>query len=69
LHLGGNREGTRIPRMYRENISEQEIMAELDSLFGQWAKDREAGEAFGDYVVRAGVVKPVVDSARDFYDE
>ena len=69
LHLGGNREGTRIPRMYRENISEQEIMAELDTLLGQWAKERDSGEAFGDYVVRAGVVKPVVDSARDFYDE
>jgi Sulfite reductase, beta subunit (hemoprotein) len=55
--------------MYRENISEQEIMAELDTLLGQWAKEREAGEAFGDFVVRAGVVKPVVDSARDFYDE
>ncbi len=24
LHLGGNREGTRIPRMYRENISENQ---------------------------------------------
>ena len=69
LHLGGNREGTRIPRMYRENISEQEIMAELDTLLGQWAKERDSGEAFGDYVVRAGVVKPVVDSARDFYDQ
>lgn len=68
LHLGGDREGTRIPRMYRENISEQEIMSELDTLFGQWASNREDGEAFGDFVVRTGVVKPVVDSARDFYE-
>ncbi|MCW8092695.1 assimilatory sulfite reductase (NADPH) hemoprotein subunit [Alteromonas sp. ASW11-130] len=68
LHLGGNREGTRIPRMYRENISEQEIMANLDELIGRWAKEREASEAFGDFVIRKNIIKPVVDSARDFYE-
>ncbi len=69
FHLGGNREGTRIPRMYKENISEQEIMAELDTLIGRWAKERNAGEAFGDFLIRAEVIKPVVDSAKDFHDE
>ncbi|SIQ44467.1 sulfite reductase (NADPH) beta subunit [Aeromonas sp. RU39B] len=67
LHLGGNLEGTRIPRMYRENITEAQILAELDSLIGRWALEREAGEAFGDFVIRAGIVAPVIDSARDFY--
>jgi sulfite reductase (NADPH) hemoprotein beta-component len=69
LHLGGNREGTRIPRMYRENIDEKEIMRELDELIGRWAKEAEANESFGDFVIRAKVVKPVIDSAKDFYDE
>ncbi|OFC68763.1 assimilatory sulfite reductase (NADPH) hemoprotein subunit [Alteromonas confluentis] len=68
LHLGGNREGTRIPKMYQENISEDEIFSELDTLIGRWAKERESGEAFGDFVIRAGVIAPVVDSARDFYE-
>lgn len=68
LHLGGDREGTRIPRMYRENIGEDEIFAELDTLIGRWAKERHENEAFGDFVIRADIVKPVVDSARDFYD-
>lgn len=68
LHLGGNREGTRIPRMYKENIGEQEILNILDELIGRWATERNDKEAFGDFVIRAGVVKPVVDSARDFYD-
>lgn len=68
LHLGGNREGTRIPRMYKENISEQEIMQDLDDLIGRWSKERNAEEAFGDYVVRAGVIAPVINSAKDFYD-
>jgi len=68
LHIGGNREGTRIPKMYRENITDVEIMSIIDELIGRWAKERNAKEAFGDYVVRAGIVAPVVDSARDFYD-
>lgn len=68
LHLGGNREGTRIPRMYKENISEQQIMSELDGLLGRWATEGDGDEAFGDFVIRAGVIAPVVDSAKDFYE-
>ncbi|MBN0856797.1 sulfite reductase subunit beta, partial [Pseudomonas aeruginosa] len=51
LHIGGNRNGTRIPRMYRENITESEILDSLDELVGRWAKEREAGEGFGDFTV------------------
>lgn len=67
LHLGGNREGTRIPKMYKENILDTEIMSILDELIGRWSKEREAGEAFGDFVIRANIIAPVIDSARDFY--
>jgi len=67
LHLGGNREGTRIPKMYKENILDTEIMQILDELIGQWAQQRENGESFGDFVIRAGIVAPVIDSAKDFY--
>ncbi|WP_455916820.1 assimilatory sulfite reductase (NADPH) hemoprotein subunit [Pantoea agglomerans] len=67
LHLGGNRIGTRIPRMYRENITEDEILSTLDELLGRWSTEREADEGFGDFTIRAGVVKPVVDPARDFW--
>ncbi|MFM5210878.1 assimilatory sulfite reductase (NADPH) hemoprotein subunit [Aeromonas hydrophila] len=67
LHLGGNLEGTRIPRLHLENITEPQILAELDTLIGRWAKDRTAGECFGDFVIRAGIIAPVIDSARDFY--
>ncbi|URQ60150.1 assimilatory sulfite reductase (NADPH) hemoprotein subunit [Pantoea alhagi] len=68
LHLGGNRSGTRIPRMYRENITEDEILAHIDELVGRWAQERTPGEGFGDFTIRAGVVKPVVDPARDFWE-
>jgi len=68
LHLGGNRIGTRIPRMFKENITEPEILASLDELIGRWAKEREAGEGFGDFTVRAGIIRPVLDPARDFWE-
>ncbi|WP_434357161.1 assimilatory sulfite reductase (NADPH) hemoprotein subunit [Parasalinivibrio latis] len=67
LHLGGNVNGTRIPKMYKENITEAQILEELDGLIGRWAKEREEGESFGDFVIRAGVVAEVVVSKRDFY--
>ena len=67
LHLGGNREGTRIPRMYKENITDTQIMQELDELIGRWSAERNSGEGFGDFVIRAGIIAPVIDSARDFY--
>jgi sulfite reductase (NADPH) hemoprotein beta-component len=68
LHLGGDYTGTRIPRMYKENISEDEIFADIDLLVGRWAKERDDDERFGDFLIRADVIKPVIDPARDFYD-
>ncbi len=68
LHIGGNREGTRIPRMYRENINEGEILASIDELVARWAAERHADEGFGDFVIRVGIIKAVVDPARDFWD-
>ena len=67
LHLGGNRQGTRIPKMYKENIGEQQIMDELDVLIGLWAKEAQGDESFGDFVIRTGVIAEVVNSAEDFY--
>ncbi|MBS9433818.1 assimilatory sulfite reductase (NADPH) hemoprotein subunit [Photorhabdus hainanensis] len=68
LHLGGNRIGTRIPRMYKENISSQEILSIMDELIGRWATGRQSNEGFGDFLIRMDIIKPVLDSARDFYD-
>ena len=40
---------------------------ELDALIGRWASERNPDECFGDFVIRAGIIAPVIDSARDFY--
>ena len=67
LYAGGNRQGTRIPRLYKENITEPEILAILREWIAGWATGREPGEGFGDYAVRTGIVQPVLDPPRDFW--
>jgi sulfite reductase (NADPH) hemoprotein beta-component len=58
LMLGADHRGQRLNTLYRENIAEPEILAALDPLFGRYAAERGHGEAFGDFLVRTGVVKP-----------
>lgn len=67
LHLGGNRNGTRVPKMYRENITVAQIMDEIDSLVGRWSTERQENEGFGDFTIRAGIIDEVKISVRDFY--
>lgn len=67
LHLGGNKIGTRIPRLYQENITTEEVLQTLDTLIARWAADGLAAECFGDFLVRIGIVQPVLDAPRDFY--
>jgi len=54
LHVGGGRDGTRLNRLYRENVDEQGALAALDPLIAAWAQEREAGEYFGDFLHRSG---------------
>ncbi len=68
LHLGGNRIGTRIPRLYKENITEQQILEILDEQIGHWAIARHEQEGFGDFLIRTGFIKPVVNPSVDFHD-
>jgi len=68
MYLGGNQAGTRIPKLYKDNQSEQDILIELDALTARWAKERNANEAFGDFTIRMGIVSEVFVSVRDFHD-
>ncbi len=68
LHLGGNRVGTRIPRLYKENITEEQILEILDEQIGHWAAGRQDQEGFGDFLIRTGFIKPVVNPSVDFHD-
>ncbi len=52
LHLGGDREGLRLNKKYRENLDEPAILRELDKLFSEYSKNRKKGETFGDFALR-----------------
>jgi sulfite reductase (NADPH) hemoprotein beta-component len=61
MYLGAAFDGSRLNKMYRENIGEEEILSELKVLLGRYAKEREEGEHFGDFVIRAGVIEATTD--------
>ncbi|TQR34840.1 assimilatory sulfite reductase (NADPH) hemoprotein subunit [Brevibacillus brevis] len=67
MYLGGGFSGNRLNKLYRENIGEAEILNELRPILNRYAKEREEGEHFGDFVIRAGYVKEV-RSGLDFHE-
>ena len=50
-----------------KNIGEEEILSELDVILPRYAKEREEGEHFGDFVIRAGIIKATTDGT-NFHD-
>ena len=56
LHFGGDGRGQRLNALHLENIDETEVLAALDRAFARFAKEREAGERFGEFAWRAGLV-------------
>jgi sulfite reductase (NADPH) hemoprotein beta-component len=52
LHLCGDHEGTRLNRIYKEDLDEAAILKELDVLFWLYKKERITGERFGDFALR-----------------
>jgi sulfite reductase (NADPH) hemoprotein beta-component len=67
LYLGGGFHGQRLNKMYLENVGESAILEALDTTLGHYARDREPGERFGDFAIRAGYV-PEVKEGRFFND-
>jgi sulfite reductase (NADPH) hemoprotein beta-component len=56
LMLGADLRGQRLNCLHRENVDEAQILATLDELFARYASNRSDGEAFGDFLVRAGIL-------------
>ncbi|MEH7075929.1 assimilatory sulfite reductase (NADPH) hemoprotein subunit [Neobacillus drentensis] len=67
MYLGAAHDGSRLSKMYRENIGEVEILNELRVLLSRYAKEREEGEHFGDFVIRAEIIKATTDGT-NFHD-
>ncbi|HEX2841094.1 NADPH-dependent assimilatory sulfite reductase hemoprotein subunit [Hyphomicrobium sp.] len=60
LYLGAAFDGTRLNKLYAQDVGKARIVELLDPLLARYAKERNEGERFGDFVIRAGVVKPTL---------
>jgi sulfite reductase (NADPH) hemoprotein beta-component len=66
LYLGGAFDGSRLSKLYADNLDQAGIIAKLDPLFAAYAAGRDAGERFSAFVIRAGFVARTVNGA-DFH--
>ncbi|MER2197544.1 NADPH-dependent assimilatory sulfite reductase hemoprotein subunit [Methylobacterium brachiatum] len=67
LYLGAAFDGSRLGKLYKEDVAASDIRDTLDPLFADFAKGRKPGEHFGDYLIRAGHVARTVNGP-DFHD-
>lgn len=68
LYLGAAFDGSRLNKLYRENVTPDEIKEILGPIILDYAKEREEGERFGDYVIRKGIVAEVRVAKTDFHN-
>lgn len=66
MYLGGGFAGERLNKLYKENIGEGEILDSLRGLLAHYAKERNPGEHFGDFTIRAGYIQKVA-AGQDFH--
>jgi sulfite reductase (NADPH) hemoprotein beta-component len=66
LYLGAAFDGSRMNKLYAEDLDHDGIVAALDPVFAAYAAGREPGERFGDFTIRAGFVA-ASGNGRDFH--
>ncbi|KAF9190212.1 hypothetical protein BGZ51_008843 [Haplosporangium sp. Z 767] len=67
VYLGGGHHGERLNKLYKESLTEPEIVAELTPMIRRYAAERLDGEHFGDFVIRVGIIKATL-SGKTFHD-
>jgi sulfite reductase (NADPH) hemoprotein beta-component len=66
LYLGAAFHGSRLSKLYAEDLEHADIIAALDPIFAAYAAGRQKGERFGDFTIRAGFVAST-GNGRDFH--
>ena len=67
LYLGAAFDGTRLNKLYRQDVGHDAIVAALRPLLLRYSEERGPGERFGDFAIRQGVVKATRQGS-DFHD-
>ncbi len=68
LYLGAAFDGSRLSKLYAEDLDHKGIIAALDPIFAAYMSEQQKGERFGDYVIRAGFVAPTTNGP-DFHND
>lgn len=68
VYLGGGFAGQRLNKLYRAAVPSEELEPILAPLIERYAKEREEGERFGDFLIRAGVVAET-RAGREFHQD
>ena len=68
LYLGAAADGTRLNKLYRRDVDEAGILAALTPLLQQYGAERQEGERFGDWVIRAGHIEATTAGNRFHLD-
>lgn len=68
LYLGAANNGSRLNILYKASVPVAELVPILGPIFRRYATERTPGETFGDFVIRAGYVKPTY-TAHDFHEQ
>ncbi len=66
VYLGGGFFGQRLGKLYGASVRSEDIRELLRPVIEDYAKTREAGESFGDFVIRQGYVK-ATSNGLDFH--
>jgi sulfite reductase (NADPH) hemoprotein beta-component len=66
LYLGAAFDGSRLSKLYAEDLAHDGIVAALDPILAAYAVERQQGERFGDFAIRAGFVAKT-GNGRDFH--
>ena len=57
LYLGAAFDGSRLSKMYAQDVGNDKILSLLAPIISRYAIERHSGERFGDFTIRAGYVK------------
>jgi sulfite reductase (NADPH) hemoprotein beta-component len=66
LYLGAAFDGTRLSKLYAEDLDHAGIVATLDPVFAAYTKERRPDERFGEFTIRGGFVART-GNGRDFH--
>jgi sulfite reductase (NADPH) hemoprotein beta-component len=67
LYLGGAHDGSRLSKLHAPDVDDDAIVAALRPVFAAYATGRKQNEAFGDFVIRAGIVARTI-AGLDFHE-